>query len=48
MYEDEINKIRYSVNRSKPFGADTWNDKIINKYGLKTTIRNRGRQIKGT
>lgn len=46
--ESEQESIRYCVNRGKPFGSDSWNDTIINKYGLQSTIRKRGRQIKGT
>lgn len=48
MNESEIGEIRYSVNRSKPFGSDTWSNTMIDKFGLKATIRKRGRQIKGT
>ena len=45
---EEIAKIRYSVNRGKPFGSREWTYKIIKAFGLESTIRNRGRQIKGT
>ena len=45
---EEIAKIRYSVNRGKPFGGPEWTDKIIKALGLESTIRNRGRQFKGT
>lgn len=48
MNENEEEIIRYSVNRSKPFGSDTWSSRMIDKFGLKATIRKRGRQIKGT
>jgi putative transposase len=48
MNEDEINSIRYSVNRGKPYGSEDWSDKMIDKYKLLSTVRNRGRQIKGT
>ena len=44
--EEEM--IRYSVNRGKPFGGNPWSNEKIQKYGLEATVRNRGRQIKGT
>lgn len=46
--ENVLKIIRYSVNRGKPFGSDTWSSAMIDKYGLSATIRKRGRQIKGT
>ena len=46
--EDEENSIRYSMNRGKPYGSDLWSDVMISKYKLESTIRKRGRQIKGT
>ena len=48
MTEDEEIVVRYSVNKGKPFGSDGWSGTMIDKYGLKATIRKRGRQIKGT
>jgi putative transposase len=48
MNKKEEDAIRYSVNRGKPFGGDTWSINTIKEYGLEATIRNRGRQIKGT
>lgn len=48
MDEREEETIHYSVNRGKPFGADAWSESMIEKYGLKATVRKRGRQIKGT
>jgi len=48
MKETEIETIRYSVNRGKPFGYDSWSDVMISKYKLMATVRKRGRQIKGT
>jgi putative transposase len=46
--ENEMEEIRYSVNRGKPFGSDSWSNIMISKYGLMATVRKRGRQIKGT
>lgn len=48
MTEDEENDIRRSVNRGNPFGSNKWCDEKINRFKLISTIRNRGRQIKGT
>jgi len=48
MNEKEEEMIRYSVDRGKPFGSDAWSVAMIDRYGLKATIRKRGRQIKGT
>src|SRR3989344_5542278 len=45
---EEIAAIRYSVNRGRPFGNCEWADKIIKAFGLESTVRSRGRQIKGT
>ena len=48
MNKEEEDTIRYSVNRSKPFGSNRWTDEMIEKFQLKATVRKRGRQIKGT
>ena len=44
MGNDEQEKIRYCLNRGKPFGSDDWTSRMIGKYGLMATVRNRGRQ----
>lgn len=46
--EKEEEAIRYCVNRGKPFGNDEWSDRMIKRYQLESTLRKRGRQIKGT
>ncbi len=48
MSEEEVEAIHYSVNRGKPFGGDRWSTKMVSTHGLLSTIRKRGRQIKGT
>ena len=48
MSEREEEAIRHSVDRSKPYGSETWSNTMIDKYGLEATVRKRGRQIKGT
>lgn len=45
---NEIDSVRYSVNKGKPFGTEAWTDGIIDKYKLHTTVRGRGRPKKGT
>jgi putative transposase len=41
-----IEEIRLSVNRGKPFGSDTWIQKIADKFSLKSTLNPRGRPKK--
>jgi putative transposase len=40
--------IENCVNRGKPFGDDTWTDKMIEKFKLTSTVRERGRPKKGS
>jgi len=44
----EIESLRYSVNKGKPYGSDIWINKMINKFKLKATLRNPGRPNKGS
>ena len=44
----EIESLRYSVNKGKPYGSDNWTNKMIDKFNLKATLRNPGRPIKGS
>lgn len=46
--EKELEFIRESVNKSKPFGDDSWLDKIVKKFGLEMTLRKPGRPKNGT
>lgn len=41
--EAELASIRQSVNRQTPYGHESWQKKIIEKLGLESTIRPRGR-----
>ena len=41
----EIESLRYSVNKGKPYGSDNWTNKMIDKFNLKATLRNPGRPI---
>jgi len=42
----QLESIRHSVIRSKPFGEIPWVEKVINKYDLQHTIRPEGRPRK--
>jgi putative transposase len=44
--EAELQRIRRSISRGTPFGADEWNIKTIERLGLETTLRPRGRPRK--
>jgi len=46
--EKELEFIRESVNKSKPFGSDSWLDQVVKKFGLEMTLRKRGRPKNGT
>lgn len=44
----EMESLRYSVNKGKPYGSNIWTNKMIDKFNLKATLRNPGRPIKGS
>jgi putative transposase len=44
---EEVEKIRYAIQRSRPYGSDKWVSNAIRKFGLKSTMRNPGRPKKG-
>jgi putative transposase len=44
--EDNLEKIRYSIQRSRPFGKSDWMNEIAEKLGLNSTLRSRGGQRK--
>ncbi len=46
--DNEEYNIKYSVVRGKPYGSDAWSSKMIDIYKLVSTIRGKGRPIKGT
>ena len=46
--EDVLLSLRKSVNRGKPFGLESWIEKIAEKLKLKSTLNPRGRPKKGT
>ena len=44
----EVESLRYSVNKGKPYGFDSWVDSMVEKFDLKATLRNPGRPNKGS
>ena len=44
--KDVLTKIRYSVNKSAPFGGDKWTGKMISEHKLESTQRGPGRPKK--
>lgn len=44
----EVESLRYSLNKGKPYGSDSWTNKIIDKFNLMATLRNPGRPKKGS
>ena len=43
-----VEKIRYAIQRSRPYGSDKWVSNAVGKFGLKITMRNPGRPKKGS
>ena len=46
--DTELESLRYSVNKGKPYGSNNWTDKLIDKFNLRSTLRNQGRPKKGS
>ncbi len=46
--QKELNRIRNSIKRGRPFGNDSWIRKVAEKLGLNSTLNPRGRPKKGT
>jgi len=46
--EKELEYIRASVLKSRPYGDDNWINRIVKKFGLEITLRQRGRPKKGS
>jgi hypothetical protein len=41
--DQELEAIRRSLRRGKPYGSDAWTTHIADKLGLESTLRPRGR-----
>jgi len=37
--DDELEELRYSVHRGKPYGREQWTNRIIDRFNLESTIR---------
>lgn len=46
--EKETEYIRECINKSRPFGDESWLDRVVRKFGLEMTMRNPGRPKNGT
>ena len=46
--EAELQAVRRSVQRGRPFGEEQWSDRVVHRLGLETTIRFRGRPRNGS
>jgi len=46
--ERELEYIRVSILKSRPHGDDNWMNKVVKKFGLEITLRQRGRPQKGS
>jgi putative transposase len=44
--EKELEQMRNSVKRGVPYGRDRWVDAMVQKYGLESTVRTKGRPKK--
>ncbi len=44
----ELEYIRTSISKSRPYGDDNWMNKTVKKFGLEITLRQRGRPRKGS
>lgn len=44
--DDELNRLRSSVNRQTPLGDAVWLMKVCKDFGLESTVRSRGRPKK--
>jgi len=46
--QKELEKIRLSLNRQSPFGSAAWQETIVKKLGLESTLNPRGRPKKSS
>lgn len=44
--KEELELVRQSVNRGQPFGSDAWVQRTVERLGLVSTMRPRGRPRK--
>ncbi len=46
--EKELELIKESIIKNRPFGENNWVNKMVSKFGLEITLKKRGRPKKGT
>jgi putative transposase len=46
--KEELEKIRYAIKKSRPYGSEKWVSKAVTQFGLENTMRNRGRPRNGS
>ena len=46
--KQELESLRYSVNKGKPYGSNDWTNRMISRFNLSSTLRGRGRPKKGS
>jgi len=46
--KEEIENIRYALQRSRPYGSPQWTTMMVQQFGLENTMRNLGRPRNGT
>ena len=46
--DEDLQDIRYSVNRGKPYGADAWVNKMVDMFDLEPTVNNPWRPKKSS
>jgi len=45
--KEELKSLRHSVNKGKPYGSESWVNRMIDKFKLGSTLRNPGRPKNG-
>ncbi len=46
--EKEVDALRRAITRGSPFGSEPWTGRMIKRFNLETTVRERGRPRKGS
>lgn len=46
--ENELEQIRTSISKSRPYGEEMWLNKMVKKFGLEITLRQSGRPKNGS
>ncbi len=46
--KEELESLRHSVNKGKPYGSNDWTNRMINRFNLEATLREPGRPKKGS